>query len=81
MIVIMNQQQQHVGGQNATSSHATQQHQQNHPYMVQGRSLKLKSLSLKPQPLPAGNMQQQQQQQMKKKKNDWLIEDAKLNKK
>jgi hypothetical protein len=36
---------------------------------------------LKPQPLPAGNMQQQQQQHMKKKKNDWLIEDAKLNKK
>ena len=60
---------------------SAQQHQQNHPYMVQGRSLKLKSLSLKPQPLPAGNMQQQQQQHMKKKKNDWLIEDAKLNKK
>jgi hypothetical protein len=28
--------QQHVGGQNATSPHAAQQHQQNHPPMVEG---------------------------------------------
>ena len=39
MMVTMNQQQQHVGDQNVTSPHAAQQHQQNHPHMVQGRKI------------------------------------------